>query len=40
MQGTYKIYHNLLWMDLTKDESSQIESGLDEGLFVISSTAN
>lgn len=27
-------------MDLTKDESSQIESGLDEGLFVISSTAN
>ena len=26
MQGTYKIYHNLLWIDLTKDESSWIES--------------
>ena len=40
MQGTYKIYHNLLWIDLTKDESSWIESGLDEGLSVISFSAN
>ena len=40
MQGTYKIYCNLLWMDLTKDESSQIESRLDEGLSVSSSSAN
>lgn len=40
MQGTYKIYCNLLWMDLTKDESSQIESRLDEGLSVLSSSAN